>query len=576
MMQQITLTAEQQTIMDWMLEGQGHGIVEALAGTGKTTLLLELITAYVRKYGFIETAYLQFNKKIKEESAEKIRGRRLDKNVKVLTLNGLGHKVLMQHSKMPIQLDKGKLWRVITEVLDEENTASVEEKEMRNANDLSFELAEEKFYRFARKHLKAFVSKFKTTDVSCANITLLVKLAEHYEIPSQWQMNQTGLNLEIFRLWMAGMMPRIDRKLVEDYQKAGSIDFDDQLWLPIRLKIDDFFFPSYSIILVDEAQDLNQIQQLLVLKCTKPGSRLVIVGDHHQAIYRFRGALDSSIDRFEEKLTGQITKFPLTKCWRCPEVILDTVRYHVPQIWSGIEGGEVLFREWEDIVPAAKDNGMVLCRLNLPLFVCFYEFIKQERKAYMLGRDLIKTLVGITKIIVKPKGFQWDTFDETAERFQAAEVQKIINKNGGDHQDPRIQLIEDQVGILVHIWEFIDFTSIQQLENHLNTIFAEKKDAVVLSTVHKAKGLEADQIIFIETFRDRVISPMMSSFADENEENNLIYIARTRAKKQLILINKPFAAAGFGITGEPLHVHLEPTLEEIMIDEDKAGLEKWF
>lgn len=54
------------------------------------------------------------------------------------------------------------------------------------------------------------------------------------------------------------------------------IDFDDMVWLPVALGL---AVKQYDLLLVDEAQDLNRCQQALAKKA---GKRLILCGDRHQ------------------------------------------------------------------------------------------------------------------------------------------------------------------------------------------------------------------------------------------------------------------------------------------------------
>ena len=74
--------------------------------------------------------------------------------------------------------------------------------------------------------------------------------------------------------------------------------------------------------------------------------------------------------------------------------------------------------------------------------------------------------------------------------------------------------------------------STQELVDKINIIFnGDATDAVELSTIHKAKGLEADNVYILQP------SLMPSKFAnkewEKKTERNLIYVAYTRAKKTL-------------------------------------------
>lgn len=64
-----------------------------------------------------------------------------------------------------------------------------------------------------------------------------------------------------------------------------------------------------------------------------------------------------------------------------------------------------------------------------------------------------------------------------------------------------------------------------------------REDALVLSTIHSAKGLEWHTVILIWAAEGRIPSPMaMGSPEDLEEERRLLYVAATRAKHNLVVV----------------------------------------
>ena len=70
----------------------------------------------------------------------------------------------------------------------------------------------------------------------------------------------------------------------------------------------------------------------------------------------------------------------------------------------------------------------------------------------------------------------------------------------------------------------------------IDKVFSEKnmEYAINLMTIHKAKGLESDRVIFLSPKLDMKKSPKMRQWQFE-QEKNLQYVAITRARKELIL-----------------------------------------
>ena len=53
------------------------------------------------------------------------------------------------------------------------------------------------------------------------------------------------------------------------------IDFDDMIWIPL---VENFPLPQFDVLFVDEAQDFNEMQRQMILRCVG-NNRVVIVGD---------------------------------------------------------------------------------------------------------------------------------------------------------------------------------------------------------------------------------------------------------------------------------------------------------
>lgn len=106
------------------------------------------------------------------------------------------------------------------------------------------------------------------------------------------------------------------------YEKDGSIDFDDQLYLPYLLGLD---LDKYDNVFIDEAQDTNAVQLGLTRRMLFPGGRVVAIGDRRQAIYAFRGAGTSAMD--DLRTAFDMEELPLSVSFRCARTVVDEVNH---------------------------------------------------------------------------------------------------------------------------------------------------------------------------------------------------------------------------------------------------------
>lgn len=109
--------------------------------------------------------------------------------------------------------------------------------------------------------------------------------------------------------------------LEESNNNLKSVDFDDMLYLALLRKV---VFDKASFIFVDEAQDTNGVQRELLKAMGNYGaigdSRLITVGDPHQAIYGFRGADASAMETMEKEFS--MKKMYLSVSWRCSKAVV--------------------------------------------------------------------------------------------------------------------------------------------------------------------------------------------------------------------------------------------------------------
>ena len=146
------------------------------------------------------------------------------------------------------------------------------------------------------------------------------------------------------------------------------------------------------------------------------------------------------------------------------------------------------------------------------------EYIKKEADNCSLTDliDLILNETGMKEELVKEKTIESEIRLENLEEF------KSITKN-----------FEEKYGI-ISLDEFLDEISlVADVEEHKNDT-----DVVTLMTIHSAKGLEFDNVFIIGM--EEGIFPHFNSFLDANqieEERRLCYVAITRAKKNLWIIN---------------------------------------
>lgn len=161
----------------------------------------------------------------------------------------------------------------------------------------------------------------------------------------------------------------------------------------------------------------------------------------------------------------------------------------------------------------------------------FIELLRQGKKANIKGREIGKSII---TVIEKTKQ---QTIESLLKHLQVQRV-RIKSKLAAKgvvriDEHPRIVTFDEMYNIIKIL--AVKFTSTSQLIKYIDTIFLDENiPGITLSTVHKAKGLEADKVFILMP----QLMPCVWAVSEREmiQEQNLIYVARTRAKKELIYI----------------------------------------
>lgn len=307
-------------------------------------------------------------------------------------------------------------------------------------------------------------------------------------------------------------------------ERTTVIDFDDMIWLPVYLNLPII---QYDWVMCDEAQDLNKVQIVLVLRSLKPGGRILCVGDPNQSIYGFRGADLEAVPNIIE--ATQATVLPLSITYRCPKSHVALAKQLVPELESSptAKDGEI-----RNNVPVHKavaemiSGNMVLCRLNAPLVKVCYALIRSGKKAIMRGRDIGK---GLISLIDKMKAANIPELCKKLEEYRRRELEKLMKKGA---REASITSLNDRVDTLLELTDGI--YDLSELRNRINTIFTDKEEGVICSSVHRAKGLEAEHVY--------ILHPEMMPFPkavkpwEIVQEQNILYVAITRSKNMMTFV----------------------------------------
>jgi superfamily I DNA/RNA helicase len=493
----------QQAVYDEFVNTNHNLVIEAVAGSGKTTMLemlVDAIPAWASKnnlsYTQLKVVSLAFNVKIKDAMIA-----RLPAWVSVRTLNAFGYAAITKKfGRIKEVVDTSKRVRVITEN-DSELSAFVPDKKKKEDDPALVRL-----YTLAD-----LVSKVKNTLTDENDDQAVLALCDHF-----------GIDLaDDVDLYMFGLQKVLKacRTNITDM-----IDFDDQIYLPhaLNLPID-----PVDILFVDEGQDMN-IGLIKMIKRACPTGRIVVVGDRYQSIYGFRGADAQAMPKTIDLLNAKA--MPLSICYRCDRAMIELAKMYVPSIEArpNADEGSVNYMSVDDFQKYVKAGDGIICRTNAPLIEACYGLLLNGVKAYVYGRDVAKTLKATAKKCVV-KG-DWDKTQEKLSQYFKKEKTRLLAR---DASQSAIENLEDRVEVIRLV--FVHCTNPEDVYVQLDLLFSDQTDAVVLSSVHKAKGLEWDKVWILKP----ELLPMQRKNQKEweiQQENNIAYVAYTRAKHELVFV----------------------------------------
>jgi len=506
-------------------------ILNSVAGSGKTTSLIGNLDVL---HG--DTAVMAFNKKIADEV--KLRISRLDGMTQLKTQAGTAHSFgfgIYKDSGIKPRVEGGKVNFMLKDLLESRGL------------DWNHPLVKTKHV------VRQLVSIAKQECFGCDGVVDLTGgKVKHRSIEDEmaWMQLIDHFNLEpeIGAVWEANIERGISEIistaqtiLKQSNNRRNQIDFDDMIYLPLLFNLEPK--RKFANVLIDEAQDTNKARIDLAFKLLKPSGRLIAVGDPHQAIYGFTGASADALQIIQ--LRSAATELPLSVCWRCDEKIIREAQKQVPHIESHDTEGRGLVRDLpfgDDFIAELQPKDVILCRLNKPNVALAIELLRRGKNPRIEGRDIGQTLLKHARLAA-PDGPELDELLLALDSY--VQHQSLLLRNRERHT--AAAYLEDEVDALrVLIYRCLEQGHRRQLdlEQLCDSLFADeanKLNCILLCSVHKSKGLEWPRVYILG--RDDYMPFFRAEKAWELEqEQNLIYVAVTRAAHELVYVTGAQAA----------------------------------
>jgi DNA helicase-2/ATP-dependent DNA helicase PcrA len=454
--------------------------IEATAGSGKTTsilLALKLIPKFRR------TIFLSYSNTIVNELKE-----RVPSHIKSATLHSLGYSFITTYYPQ-IKVDNNKYLRLALDAYGAKN------KEI-----------------YKKAYQIQDISQFVRMTLTKLDSELIFKMCDQYDIDcSEETVEKT---IELIR---ADQYPRL-------------IDFADMIFYPATNE--GIVQETFHNVMIDEAQDISTAQIEFIKNITKKEGRIISVGDSNQAIYSFAGADVQSFQRL--KSIPNTTILPLSISYRCAKNIVLEAQKIYPEISYSPKAKEGIVRQgqWEEI----EEGDMVLSRNNAPLVDIYYKLIDSNIKAKIYGKEIEKGIISFAEECMSP----------IKDRFVQNLIEKLntlindlyIKGFTNPQKSPRYENLCDKIDLLEIICNKCNSTA--EIIPTIKNIFSDDtKEGVKLMSIHKSKGLENDRVFFLQNYKGKQLIP--SQYATQKwqlvQEENLRFVATTRAKNELVYFN---------------------------------------
>ena len=338
------------------------------------------------------------------------------------------------------------------------------------------------------------------------------------------------------------------------YKNAhGLIDFTDMLELVLQ---EPERLPTLDVLIIDESQDLSRLQWDLVSELCKRSKRAFLAGDDDQAVYTWAGADVKSFLDFEGEITvlDQSYRVP-AKVHALAGEIVKRIRKRQPKVWNPRDyDGQVQYYNAFESVDISQGEWLVMASTNYMLND-MHDWIKSqgllfERQGQRSISETILTAVLGWESLRKGKEIPFQ-IARTVYKYLGTEFVKKGHKTLKDADPERLYslaTLEKDHGLLTNvIWH-----------EALTKIGEEKRDYIIallrrgtritgkipikLSTIHGAKGGEADNVLLLTD-----LSPKFAKDYEKNADDihRLFYVGITRARQSLHIVLPKDKQKGF-------------------------------
>ena len=344
----INFSDEQKKVIQF---NKGYGVVNAVAGAGKTTVLSKRVERLLTLDGCDpeDIVIISFSEKTIDEFKEKLSEKfGIDDFENVYTFNGFGDKLLKEefslfgYSRPPILMDEIVKCDIIKEIID--STETITELDEINAiwenpsgmivKKLNYEMMFPSggFGVSLIVQIKKIFDDIKAQGLSYTSEEFIEdkysEFAENVVAQKKLSGEQKSRVLYLYKKFLRKIYSERNSMYGKyDYilKDRGYYDYADQ----VNCLVSSFSNPrlkdkfKFKHIICDEFQDSNTSAMMVLKKLTlnEKFKSLLVVGDVNQSIYGFQGATPENLITFERYFPGEVQIFDISYSYRVPQVV---------------------------------------------------------------------------------------------------------------------------------------------------------------------------------------------------------------------------------------------------------------
>ncbi|EGK12567.1 UvrD-helicase domain-containing protein [Psychrobacter sanguinis] len=476
-------TDEQLAALNMAMDGKSFKVV-AYAGAGKTTTL-KLIAERLRGRGL----YLAFNKGIANEAKQRFPG-----HVDCRTFHSLAYRHVPRDITAKLSLPRFSPKRLG----DDLGLRTVQVRRQMEGKTSYINLTPARQARF----VSDAVSNFCSTHAS-------YPAPRHLIFPSWISAADEEQLREI-------LYPAVEKRWLQSIDARHPAGIGHDIYLKLWA-LSKPIIPA-EFILFDEAQDADPLMMGIL---TQQQQQVIYVGDAHQQIYEWRGAVNAM-----KKLP--LPQTLLTQSFRFGEDIADVANLFLKALQEEVplRGNPNKTSSTAKITTHGKKDA-ILCRTNAAAMAQLLAGLKNGHKV-ALKADADRMLKFCKAAESLKAGKSAYGVPELAYFYNWSDVQDYSETNEGSDLKTLVKLVDDH--------------GTEVLSQAVNSLTDVRDADYVISTAHKAKGLEWDRVQLDDDFYYDVTP---NGIKISPEELRLLYVACTRAKDNLDIHNISDLISGF-------------------------------